>query len=393
MCIRDRIQISEDAKTWRKIENFPGVPENTYVSDIYASRFDENVVFASFDNTLRDDFKPYLLKSTNKGKTWQSISNNLPTNGAVHTIEQDFVNPDLLFVGTEFGVFVSTNGGEQWNQIKNGLPSIKVKDMVIQKRENDLVIATFGRGFYILDDYSPLRFISKATLDKDAYIFPIKDALMYIPRTDKPGQGTAYYRAPNPEFGATFTYYLKDVPKTLKQIRKEKEKTLFKESKPIPQPTEEEFQAEEKEIPPYLIFTITDESGNVVRKINKSASKGINRVVWDLRYHNPQPLSSQEKFDATKQSGSGTLALPGKYKVSMSIVTRDGLKELVAPVEFNTVVLRNTTLPVEDRNELVAFQKKASELARAIQGANRFLSDLKNRVETIKQAIINTPTA
>jgi hypothetical protein len=128
------------------------------VSDILPSRYDENVVYASFNNHKRDDFKPYLLKSTDKGKTWKSIASNLPQDGAVNTIVEDPVNLNLLFVGTEWGVYFSIDGGEKWIQLKGGLPKVKVPDITIQEREKDLVVATFGRGFYILDDYSPLRF-------------------------------------------------------------------------------------------------------------------------------------------------------------------------------------------------------------------------------------------
>jgi len=383
------IQVSEDAKTWRKIDQFPGVPANTYVSDICASKFDENVVFASFDNILRDDFKPYLLKSTDKGKTWVSISNNLPENGTVHSIEQDFVNPDLLFVGTEFGCYYSNDGGQKWNALKNGLPTIPVRDIAIQKRECDLVIATFGRGIYILDNYSPLRQGSKEVFEKDAFIFPIKDALMYIPGGGTSAEsGSNVFRAPNPEYGAVITYFVKDVPKTLKSIRKEKERALFKDSKPIPVPTSEELRAEENETAPYLIFTITDEAGNVVRKITRNASKGVQRISWDLRYQAFSPVSVTGKFSPMQAAGrGGNLALPGKYKVALSMVSREGEKQLVAPVEFNTVVLRNTTLPVADRTELVAFQKKAAELGQTIQATQRFLSDLQTRIENVKAAI------
>lgn len=387
------IQVSEDGKTWRKISEFPGIPENTYVSDIYPSRFDENIVYASFNNIKRDDFKPYVLVSRDKGKTWKSISNNLPENGTVHTIEQDFINPNLIFVGTEFSIFFSTDGGEKWNKLNSGLPTISVRDMVIQKRESDLVIATFGRGFYILDDYSPLRQVKKEMIDSEAHIFPIKDALMYVPSFTLGALGSSYYAASNPEFGATFTYYIKEVPKTLKQIRKEKEKELFKDGKPIPQPSNEELQKEDLELSPYLIFTIFDEAGQVVRKLTKSASKGIQRLTWDMRYQSTSPVSVSEKFDPTSKTQSGTLALPGKYKVSFSLVTRDGMKELVSPVEFNCVTLRNTTLPADSREELVLFQKKATSLARTVQGTHRFINELTKRVDNLKQVILNTPDA
>lgn len=395
------IQISEDAKTWRKVFEFPGVPANTYVSDICASKFDENIVFASFDNILRDDFKPYLLKSIDKGKTWKSIAGNLPNNETIHSIEQDFVNPNLLFVGTEFSFYFTIDGGEKWFALKSGLPRIPVRDITIQKRESDLVIATFGRGFYIIDDYSPLRTSGKELFEKDAALFPIKNALMYIPSGRDAESGPTRYMAANPDFGAIFTYYIKDIPKSLKSIRKEKEKALFKDGKPIPQPTDEELRLEQSEVSPYLVFTITDESGNVVRKLTKSASKGIQRIAWDLRYQAFSPVTLQGNKFTPVQSGEvsgrgergdrgGTLAMPGTYKVSIGMVTKDGVKELVAPTAFECEVLRNTTLPAKDRSELVAFQKKATKLAQTVQASLRFLNEMITRVEHLKQAIANS---
>ncbi|RPI72234.1 MAG: glycosyl hydrolase, partial [Ignavibacteriales bacterium] len=380
------IQVSEDAETWRMIDEFLGVPEFTYVSDICPSKFDENVVYASFNNLKRDDFKPYILKSNDKGRSWTSIAGNLPLNGTVHTIEQDFINPDLLFAGTEFGIFFTTDSGEKWIQLKSGLPTIQVKDIAIQKRENDLVIATFGRGFYILDNYSPLRNLNNENLAKETHLFTVKDALMFMKVPARYGQGSTYYKADNPSFGAVFTYFIKEVPKTLKEIRQEKEKELFEEGKPIYQPNDEELRLEKEEKAPYLVFTITDETGNIVRKITKAAEKGVNRTVWDLRYYNVSPVTVKDKFNPVEEQKSSTLVLPGKYKVSISLVTRDGVKEIAAPVEFNVNLLQNTTLPADKHDELIAFQKRTNEITRSVTGTENFLNDIIKRTELIKQA-------
>jgi photosystem II stability/assembly factor-like uncharacterized protein len=385
------IQVTENEKDWRKISDFPDVPEYTYVSDICASKFDENIVFASFDNILRDDFKPYLLKSNDKGRSWHSIIGNLPLNGTVHSIQQDYLNPDLLFAGTEFGIFVTIDGGKIWTQMKNGLPTIPVRQIAIQKRENDLVIATFGRGYYILDNYSPLRNLNNDIINKDACIFPVKDALMYIPTVGRYGQGATYFKAPNPDFGAVFTYYIKEIPKTLNQLRKEKEKDLFKEGKPIYQPTDEEIRTEQNEKNPYLVFIIKDEDGNIVRKLTKEASKGISRLSWNLEYYDPSPVIDKDKFNPTAEVHSSTLALPGKYYVSMALVTRDGIKDLGDQVQFNVVPLKNTAIPSGNREELVAFQKQAFEILREVKGSESLLKEMIKRVENIKYAINVTP--
>lgn len=387
------IQVSnDDGKTWTKTTSFPGVPEYTYVSDIFPSDFDKNVVFATFNNTKSDDFKPYVLKSTDQGETWKSISGNLPENGSVHTIAQDPVKKDLLFAGTEFSFFFSEDGGNIWVKLANGLPSIPVRDIAIQKTWQDIAIATFGRGFYIMDDYTPLRDVSAETLeDTTGIIFPVRDALMYIQKGDRYGTGSAVYQAPNPPFGATFTYYVKDVPKTLKEKRLKKEKELFKKGEPIPQPDKKELDAEKNETGPYLVFVIKDKSGATVRKLYKKASKGVNRITWNLRYKDTRPVNLKEnKYDPMNDGGSGMLALPGTYTVDMSLYHNGKEKRLTAPARFTAKVLNNSTLPDKDRKALVAFQDKVAELYRVISGAEKYYDELVKKTAYIRQAIQQT---
>ncbi len=384
------IQVTENAgKVWTKYSSFGGVPEYTYVSDICPSKFDENIVFASFDNRKRDDFKPYILKSTDKGKTWTSISNNLPENGTVHTIEQDFVNANLLFVGTEFGIYFSLDGGAEWVQLKSGIPTISVRDITIQHRENDLAIATFGRGFYILDDYTPLRNFKMEMLEQKAAIFPIKDALMFIQNGGLYGQGSTPYLAKNPAYGATFTYYLKDAPKTQKQIRQKKEKDLFEKGEKIDVLSIDELREESKEEKPHLIFTIYDQNDKAIKVLRTSASKGINRFTWNLRNDSPRSVSLRgNEFNPLAGGGrGGYLVMPGKYKVGLEQSLNGVVSKLADPVEFNVVELKNTTLPAPDRKELVEFQTKVAELARNMEGTTNFAGELTKQTETILQTL------
>ncbi len=389
------IQVTEDAgNTWTKVTKFPGVPEYTFVSDILPDRFNENVVYASFDNIQRDDFKPYLLKSNDKGKNWTSIASNLPVNHTVLTIAQDFKDPEMLFVGTEFGVFVTLDGGKIWNQITGNIPTVKVPDITIQERECDLVVATFGRGFYILDDYSPLRQLKKETREKEAFIFPVKDALMYVEDGGRYGQGSNFYYAPNPAFGATFTYYLKEIPKTMKEFRMEKEEELVKNKKPIPIPTLEEQRIEANQLPPYLLFSIYDNQGKLVRELSARPSKGTSRITWDLRYNHTFGIGlNGEKFDPFSTGDGAFFALPGTYTVSMAMVFNGEEKVLAGPIEFIVKALENNTLPTPDRTELVAFQAKVMELVDVVNGADEVAKDLMKRVQYAKQGIQNTPQA
>ncbi len=394
------ISITENGgETWTQVKTFPGVPANTYVSDLLADRFDENIVYATFNNHKRDDFKPYVLKSSDKGKTWTAISNNLPDNGSTWTVQQDFVNPGLLFVGTEFGFHFTVDGGKEWVALKTGLPPIAVRDIEIQQRENDLAIATFGRGFYILDDYTPLRNFKKEMLKEKAVIFPVKDAKMFIQTGGKSAQGSNFYAAKNPAYGATFTYYLKDVPKTLKAERQENEKKLVKEKKSIPQPTVEQLKAEEAEIAPYLAFSIKDARGKEIRKLTAKAGKGIKRITWDMRYQSNRPVSRTEKFTPVaapsgggrRFGGSGGIpVMPGEYSISLSMVSRDGVTELVSDIPFKAAALNLATLPAEDREAVASFNAKASELAGTMYTAQNFTADLRKKVVLIKQTIHNT---
>jgi photosystem II stability/assembly factor-like uncharacterized protein len=386
------IQVTQDAKTWTKAGAFPGIPENTYVSDICPSKFDENIVFASFDNILRDDFKPYILKSPDKGKTWKSISGNLPP-GTVHTIEQDFVNPDLLFAGTEFGVYFTSDGGEKWNALKSGLPTISVRDIVIQKRESDLVIATFGRGFYVLDDYSSLRNITKESLEKSAVMFPVRDSWTYMQAVRGKALGASHYVAQNPDFGAMFTFFVKDSYKTLAETRREKEKELFSKGEKISQPTAEQTLLEEREPSPYFLLTITDGNGSVVRKLTKAVGKGLQRMTWDLKTPSTQPIVAAEKFNPLAKANSFSLAAPGEYKAALSIVNREGVQPLTEPVSFNVKGYANSSLPAGTGSEVADFMKKAAELIRVIQGTQSFLNNTIQQVENIKQALLITPAA
>ncbi len=384
------ISVTEDGINWEQIKSFPNIPEYTYVSDILTSKFDENIVFASFDNSNRDDFKPYLLFSSDKGKSWKSIANNLPENGMIHSIEQDFKNSDLLFVGTEFGFFFSPNRGENWIQLKSGLPDIPVKDIAIQERENDLVLATYGRGFYILDNYLPLRYISEEFFKQnDNYLFPIKDALAYIEAGKRYGQGATYFRGQNPEFGATFTYYLKEVPKTKSQIRKESETQLFKESKPIQQPNYEIIRTEESELKPHLIFTILDDNNEVVRRLTSNVSNGIGRINWDLRYANNFPVNLKDNKFNPLQKSSGIRVLPGKYKVFMSLYHDGKIIELTDTIDFLVKKLENSSLPVNKPNEIYQFQKQAVEIVKSVRATELFTQNLLERVDYLKQTVYN----
>jgi photosystem II stability/assembly factor-like uncharacterized protein len=386
---------TDGGNSWTKISAFANVPAQTKCQNITPSQFDENVVYATFNNQRSGDFRPYLLKSTDKGKTWTSISSNLPERGTAYCLAEDFKNPELLFCGTEFGLFVSLDGGKFWTQMKNGLPTICVPDIAIQKRETDLVLATFGRGFYVLDDYSPLQTMKPADLDKPANIFAMKDGLIFVPsqplgHKGKSFQGESFYTAENPAMGATFTYYLKNDYKTLKEKRRDGEKEKMKANLPVYYPNADSIRMEDKEEAPFMLVHISDEQGNVIRKLKQGAKRGMYRVSWDGRMARTNPISFYTPDPDNPYEGEdvGPLVIPGKYFVSLHVVKGDGSTETVAePVAFNIRSLNNASIPVADQKALYAFYLKLADLRKVVLGTSSYRNEMRNRIKFIKTGL------
>jgi len=410
------IQVTGDAgQNWTRYDKFPGVPNMTYVSRLLASQHNANVVYAGFDNHKMGDFKPYLLKSTDGGHTWNSIAANLPENGAVLAIAEDPVNPQLLFVGTEFGLYFSLDGGGRWTQLKGGMPTIAVRDLAIQKRENDLVAASFGRGFYILDDLTPLRGASQQTFAQAGALFPVRDALMYIEQRPIGGRhgslGATYFAAENPPYGATFTYYLKEKFKTKKELRQEKEKAASSPAKEVESksgsdkaeaarqtaakyPTMEEIRAEVEEQPPAIYLVVSDASGMPVRRVAASNEGGMNRASWDLRYppsevHTPSP--EEADFGDFFQPPTGRLVMPGEYSVGLESRVNGKTQLLAGPVKFRVNALGAEQMNAQDRTALEQFQQKVARLDRALTGAIQTGNDVEKRLGSIRQSLRDTP--
>lgn len=390
---------TDGGASWTKMDNLPGVPERSYVHQVIASNFDKNTAYVCYNHHRYGDFKPYLLKTTDGGKSWKSIADSLPQRGSVYTIAEDHVDPNLLFCGTEFGVFFSHDGGANWLQLQSGLPTIAVRDIEIQRRENDLVLGTFGRGFYILDDYSPLRNLTVATFEQEAAIFPIKEALMFVPSRplglrDKGHLGSSYYAGENPPVGSVFTYWLKEDVKTLKDLRKEAEKAMAERKETVYYPEFEQLYKEDAQPEPYLLFTITNAEGDVVRHIKAPAKKGLNRIVWDFRYAPDSPSESRYSPAPDQLFGEadkGYMAKPGTYRVSLSKVVDGVVTTLVNPVSFQTKLLNNVTLPTKDWSAREAFSKKVSDLRKAITATQYIHSDLEGRLSAIKANITEMP--
>jgi photosystem II stability/assembly factor-like uncharacterized protein len=298
------LQMTEDnGRTWTRTEALPGVPEQAYITDVHASPRDVDVVYVAATNFQRGDFTPYLLKSTDRGRTWTSIAGDLPARHFVWSIVADEDRRNLLFAGTEFGLFFTIDGGGHWVPLKGGVPTIAFRDLEIQPREVDLVGATFGRGFYVLDDYTALRHITLDGLAAEGAIFPLRPAYLYSERT--------YTRAawgnettPNPPYGAVFTYYLRDA---------------------LPPATGDRASQ--------LLLVIRDATGQVVRTIEGKGERGLQRAAWDLRREPVVPperpgTAAEEGGGSQRRAQPGPLVEPGKFSVALARKVGDQITPL-----------------------------------------------------------------
>jgi photosystem II stability/assembly factor-like uncharacterized protein len=356
------IQVSRDGgATWTKTDKFPGVPDMTYVSRVVASSHNEGTVYATFDGHRSNDFKAYVLKSTDYGKTWTSISSNLPVS-SVQVIREHPRAANLLFVGNEVGAFYSGNGGGTWSKLQYNLPTVPVHDIKIHPRENDLIIGTHGRGIFIIDDITPLEKLAEADRAGNVYLFPVKPVTLFNYNTSIPGGlrgagalGERSYSAPNPPFGSTLTYYVKD---SLPKGRA-------------------------------LTLAIFDSTGKRIRELTADAKQGMHRVTWDLRlgapYYNPTPRTGRGG-----NQPQGAFVLPGRYVARLTLAGKDRVKAttMETPVAVNPDPL--IPLSAAEYQALHALRLRAAEEQARVQAVVRSAELIKDQMTEVKAALKNS---
>jgi hypothetical protein len=375
----------------------PGVPDTAFVNDIRADLHDADTVYLALDNHKYGDFKPYLLVSKNRGRSWKMITDGIPDKHLVWRLVQDHERASLMFAATEFGVYLTLNAGDSWHKLSGGMPTISVRDIQIQRRENDLVAASFGRGFFVLDDYTALRSMDENTFADKALLFEPRTAHWYFQKRPlgyrpKGSQGDSLYVAENPPFGAVFTYYLADGFKTQKQSRQAAEKKSKKAGKSVTFPGWDAVTDETREAKPKVELVVSDEEGTVLRRVAASNSKGINRVAWDLRRSYLGPVQTGKNWRG--DSPTGFMVVPGTYKAELVVTQGGQQRSLAEPVSFNVERLREGSLKGASLAQMEAFNNELSTLygqsqaARyAIKAARKELADLGTMVSRMRAPV------
>ncbi len=378
------IQVTENGgNTWKQIAvTALGLPERSFVNDIKADLFDANTVYVALDNHKEGDYRPYLYKSTDKGMTWKSISSNIPDRTLVWRMVQDPVNVNLLFVATEYGIYTSLNGGTSWQKLP-GTPTISFRDLTIQERENDLVAASFGRGFFVLDDYSALREFTPDNLNKEGKLFQPRPAKWFVQRSNVGNTGADYYFAKNPEYGAVFTYHLSKEYKTQKSQRQKREKELNKAGKNVPFPGWDALDAEKQEMSAQVILTIEDQQGNVINKVKQKASKGSHKIAWNLEHFNPFAIS----MNGRSRRVGGALATPGTYQATLYLEKDGTVTKLDGPIRFEVKPIREGVLKGASYSEYNAFRTDLTSFIQKISEVQDEFGQSKKKLKALSTSV------
>jgi photosystem II stability/assembly factor-like uncharacterized protein len=388
------IHVSENGgQKW--IQSYlPNVPKRSFINDIEASNHNSKTVFASADAHKLGDYRPYLFMSDNRGLTWKSITGDLPNKTIVWVIKQDFIDENLLFIGTEYGIYFSPNKGVNWVKLSTGVPTIAFRDIELHSRDNDLVGASFGRGFYVFDDYSPLRNINEVLINNSNTLFAVRDAWWYIPNTPMqakgmPSQGTSNFKADNPPFGALFTYLINELPKNSTTERQDEEKLLEDKNSNIPFPGWSELFEEEQDDKPQVLLSVSDAGGNSIRWIKGISAKGLHRVNWDLRLPPPNPINLSQPAFKPPWVGNpqGPLVAPGKYGVTLYMLHNGKLNKL-ADTQMFTIKPVPTTIQNTNFEVIAQFQVKTSELLRQVLSVGKKLDEASKRIKFMNAALL-----
>ncbi|MCC7322912.1 MAG: hypothetical protein IT358_03755, partial [Gemmatimonadaceae bacterium] len=394
------VQVTSDGgATWTRAAALPGLPALSYVNDVETSVHDARTIFVAADNHKMGDFAPYLFTSTDLGRSWRSIAGDLPRGTIVWAVQQDHVRPELLFAGTEFGVYWTPNGGTNWHKLTGGMPTTAVRDIKLHRRDNDLVAATFGRGFYVLDDYTPLRAVAAGARADGGALLPVRDAWWFVPyqvaqAAGRPELGSDDFTAENTPFGALLTVYLTELPATARESRRAAEQAQRARGIDSPFPGYDRLRAEALESGPTVLVVVSDATGRRVRTLEVPARAGLHRIAWDLRGPSPEPVRLERPAFQPPWVGepTGPLVAPGRYSAQLVLVSASGVRELGAAQGFEVKSVPNVRGNV-DLVAAAAFQGRVAELARRLAITESEIGQLHGELRRVRATLIATPRA
>jgi photosystem II stability/assembly factor-like uncharacterized protein len=346
------LQVTQDGgKVWQNVtKNIVGLAPFSPVSAVEPSWTDGGTAYCAFDRHMLDDLHPYIYKTKDFGKTWTNIAGNLPDKAYVWVVREDLENPNLIFAGTELGLFASFSGGTDWVKLHlKNLPPVAVHDILIHLRDNDLVLGTHGRSLWVLDDITPLQQLNAAVLDQPLYLFNIRPAIRFSQKFTRYGIGDAQFLGPNPPYGALITYYLKDKP-----------------------PGETPLKIE-----------ILDGSGKAVRALTRiPAEAGLNRIAWDLRTDGPRLRKEPQPVEDVFMAGPrGPQVPPGAYIVRITAGSLAAEKPVEVGLDPALSVAR------EDLRLQHHYGLRLMEMQSLLNDALRLFDGLKSQVEERKKTI------
>ena len=384
------VEVTRDGgKTWKNVAGkAPGVPKGTYVSRVVASKYGEGSAYVTFDGHRSDDYNIYLFATNDYGETWKSIRNGIPdTAGTLHVVREHPRNANLLFAGTEFGLWVSWDRGANWTSLKNNFPTVPVDDIQIQGEQNDLVLATHGRSIWIFDDITPIEKMDSSVAASELTFFAPRTAIEYDLRQRRWSGGQKAFTAKNPPYGAILNYYLKEAlpPEAAKsekddKAKKDEKKEDVKEGKPADDKAQREAAAKGEG---KVKITVLDKDGKVVREFDGPGKAGVNRTNWDLRWNSPA-VPTPEQLQAAAAGFDfgprGPLVAAGKYTIKIKAGSKEATQDVVVEDDPRMhITAEDETARRAAIDQLYAMAKTSDKDRKTIEGIKEGLKTARDQ--------------
>jgi len=332
----------DDGLNWTDVTSrLAGLPKETWINTFEPSTHFAGTMYVAINNYRNDDFTNYIYKTTDFGQTWNSIAGDLPKDRVARTLREDPKNPNLLYLGTELGLFISINSGENWVELKNNMPTLAFNDLVIHPRDNDLILATHGRGVWVLDNLNSLQELTPKMLNQDAALFNIPTGVMINYSNTGAHTGDMYYRGENPQYGALIDFYLKSA------VNKAD-----------------------------ISLSILDMDGNEINSVKVDTTAGIHRSAWNMTYASNQPTM---RFGNRSFTPSGPRVVPGLYTARLTVNGK------IMEQQFNVEDDPRIEISIADRTAWTVMVREIDALQTKVNASNRSVRKIARKVNQLEK--------